>query len=149
MAGYPAATETAQSLYLENIDLQRAMLAFQERFRARDKVPTIAITGGANLGTSPPAPALSADASDMGGKVTIQTGTGSPGAGDAVDITFSSARDQAPSMVLLFAANGLAAANAPQFFVNPAKVTATKFTISMNVAPAASGTWVFYYLVIP
>lgn len=98
--------------------------------------PTAA--AGAQAGTSPPAPVVSATANDKRGQITFGTGTGQS-AGAMVVVTFNTPYATAP-IVLLTSVN--AQTEALQLCVS--SVSTTGFTVSSNVAPAPSQANTFY-----
>lgn len=146
---WPLTTENAQTLGYENLDAQRLLLAFQERFRARDKVPTAAAAAGSTLGTGGAVALQGAGNpnSDSCGAVSITTGTG-VAAGPLATVTFSTPFAQPPQAVLLEPLNAIAAANAGQVYVDITKILAGSFTIAGAAAVAMAGA-IFGWLVIP
>lgn len=107
--------------------------------------PTAA--AGTNAGTAPPAPVVTAGATDVRGNMTFGTGT-SAAAGNMVAVTFAAAFSAAPSAVILTPGN--AATAALQLCV--VSITTTGFTVACNVAPAnsqANTVYVFDYIVSP
>jgi hypothetical protein len=94
--------------------------------------PTAA--AGANNGTTPPAPVVAGDSSDLRGSVTFGSGS-TPAAGAQVVVTFTTPRDsnRLPVIQMTETTTALAA-------LNPAvtAVTAAGFTVSTGSAPAAS-----------
>lgn len=95
--------------------------------------PTAA--AGANAGTSPPAPVVTAGASNVRGNITFGTGT-TPAAGAQVVVTFApaGAYATAPLVQATWANSGSAALGA----VTVSGVTTTQFTVNCQTAPAAS-----------
>lgn len=112
----------------------------------RTQIGTTTAAAGANARTSPPAPVVTAGATDLRGNITAGTGT-TPAAGAQVVVTFGRAFDAAP-IVSLTAANAATEALAPAVI----SVSTTGFTISTNSAPAASQANTVYsynYLATP
>jgi hypothetical protein len=109
------------------------------------QVPTVA--AGAGLGTSPPAPAISADSNDERGTVTFGSGTTPPG-GALVTVTFVQPRDPNRLPRVMLQESTLAAAGVDLAVTS---VTSTGFTVSSNTrnvaASQAAGTYGFYYSV--
>lgn len=105
----------------------------------------VTATAGANNGTTPPAPTISG--SDRGGLVSCGSGA-APAVGKQVVVQFAVPKSAAPKGVTVSGGSGGSAALQP--FVANADITANGFTISTNVAPAASqaaGTYSFDYTV--
>jgi hypothetical protein len=86
----------------------------------------------ANNGGSPPAPVLSADATDRRGSLTFGSGT-TPAVGGQVSVTFARPFTVVP-VVVLSPTTGGSASRAPY----PANVTVNGFNINLNTAPNAS-----------
>jgi hypothetical protein len=86
----------------------------------------------ANNGGSPPAPVLSADATDRRGTLTFGSGT-TPAVGGQVSVTFARPFAVVP-VVVLSPTTGGSASRAPY----PANVTVNGFNINLNTAPNAS-----------
>lgn len=93
-----------------------------------------AIVAGANNGTGPPAPIVSPDSSDVRGSCTFGSGT-TPAVGAQCVMTFTTPRDtnRLPVVQLTETTTAFSA-------LQPAVtgLTATGFTVSTAVAPAAS-----------
>lgn len=103
-----------------------------------------AAAAGANAGTSPPAPVVTAGSTDLRGQMTFGTGT-SPAAGAQVAVTFNMTFSRAP-VVILTPANAVTAA----LNLHATSVGTTGFTLSTQGAPAASqgsGIYSFYYAI--
>ena len=108
--------------------------------------PTAA--AGANAGTAPPAPVVTAGATDTRGNITFGTGT-TPAAGAQVVVTFNagSAYPVIPVGIMFNALN--TATQALGLYVT--SITTTGFTLSCTTAPAASQAntiYSFNYLVV-
>lgn len=93
-----------------------------------------AATAGANNGTSPPAPVVTAGANDTRGNLTFGSGT-TPAAGAQVGVTFAAAYSAAAApVVLLIPRNTLT--QALGLYISA--VSTSGFTISSTNAPAGS-----------
>ena len=106
--------------------------------------PTAA--AGAQAGGSPPAPVVTATATDKRGKITFGTGS-APAAGNMVAVTFNKAYAAAPAAIVI--SSGNAATASLQLCV--VSISTTGFTLATNNMPAASQantTYVFYYDVL-
>jgi hypothetical protein len=104
-------------------------------------------TAGTGAGTTP---TLSVSGTDVAGKITLTTGTTPAASATITTITFSSAYDVAPR-VILTPANAAAAAlsGTGQVFVNDASGTASLFVLtSGSAALAASTQYIWYFMVI-
>ena len=90
---------------------------------------------GANAGTSPPVPVVTAGATNVRGNITFGTGT-TPAAGAQVVVTFATAypAGTVPLVQLTWGNNGSTALGAPA----ATAVSATGFTVNCQTAPAAS-----------
>lgn len=100
--------------------------------------PTAA--AGANAGTTPPAPVVSAASRDQRGSLTFGTGT-APAAGAQAVLTFANAYPAAP-FVTITPLNAATAALQPYV----SATAAGSFTVSFGVAPAASQANTVYSL---
>lgn len=107
-------------------------------------VPTA--TAGANAGTTPPAPVVTAGSNSIRGSLTFGTGT-TPAAGAQAVVTFAAALGSVPAYVAILGKNaGSVALN-----LYPSSITAAGFTVSTGNAPSASQANTVYsveYLVI-
>lgn len=93
-------------------------------------VPTAA--AGANAGTTPPAPVVTAGSNDTRGGITFGTGA-TPAAGVMVQVTFGTPYAAAPFIGL-----DASTAAASPLFLYVTNITTTGFQIALNAAPAAS-----------
>lgn len=103
--------------------------------------PTAA--AGANAGTSPPSPVVTAGSTDSRGNTTWGTGT-TPAAGAQVVVTFNTPWAAAPIVILMETtlATHNTTSNCGGVYVT--NVTTTAFTVNCQQAPAASqGNTVF------
>lgn len=96
-----------------------------------------------NCGTTPTA-AVTAASTDSAGSFTITAGTGTPSNCAAV-ITFNTAYGAAPKSIIV-TPKGSGTAAAKQIYVSAS--VAGSFTVTMNVAPAASEADSYYYWVV-
>lgn len=106
--------------------------------------PSPTAAAGAGAGTTPPSPSLNVNCTDMAGLINFGTGT-APTTGNQVVVTFAKQFAHFP-FVSLTPAN--AATAALQLY---ASSNASTFTVSANVAPAASQsntTYGFYYHIL-
>lgn len=106
-----------------------------------------AAAAGSNAGTSPPAPVVTAGATDVRGNMTFGTGT-TPAAGNMCAVTFAVAFSAAPSAIVVTAANAATAA----LQLDVLSITTTGFTVGCNTAPAtsqANTVYAFDYIVSP
>lgn len=105
----------------------------------------VAATPGGGLGTGAPAIIVDSNSNDMRGLLGFGTGTNAfPG--NAIAVTFATAFDRAPRVVLQ-AANGATAALAPF----PSSLATTGFSVELQFDPAdnqAAGTYYVYYMVM-
>lgn len=110
---------------------------------------TPSIAAGTGAGTSP---SVSVTGSDLGGYVTITTGTSCSSSSIIATITFSKSFATAPNCVLTLPASSSAAAltpNAKVPFVNQADITTTTFDLLAGSTALSDGvTYKFYYQVI-
>lgn len=102
----------------------------QDIFGQNATAPTLA--AGANAGGSPPAPVLTAGATDTRGTITCGTGT-TPAAGALVVVTFGTPYATAP--IIQLTPTTVGAANLLEYV---SSVTINGFTVSLQAAPAAS-----------
>lgn len=106
--------------------------------------PTLA--AGANAGTSPPAPVLSAGSTDARGNITFGTGT-TPAAGNMVNITFGTPLPAGRIPYVSLDPSNAATAPLATYIAN---VSNTGFSIALASAPAASQantTYAIHYTV--
>lgn len=106
--------------------------------------PSPTAVAGAGAGTTPPAPILNVNCTDVAGLITWGTGT-TPATGSQVVVTFNKQFAHFP-FVILQASNPATAA-----LQLSASSNATTFTVSAGIAPAASQantTYGFYYHVL-
>lgn len=113
-----------------------------KHFTANAAAGTPVVAAGANAGTTPPAPALDAGATDLKGRVRFGTGA-TPAAGAMVTVTFSNPLSTTPLVnATLSTAVGAT--------VSVSSVSTTGFTINFLTAPTASqalGTYAVTYKV--
>lgn len=109
--------------------------------RGREYSPGAGAPGavaGANAGTSPPAPVVTAGASDTRGNITFGTGS-APGSGAQVVVTFQSPWvNQAGSNVTPFISVTPQNTATQALGLHVTSKSATGFTLSCTTAPAAS-----------
>ncbi len=106
--------------------------------------PTAA--AGANAGTGPPAPVVTANSTDVAGSITFGTGT-TPAAGAQVVVTFAQAFGAAPLGVVITPINNASAA----LQLNVSATAVGTFTVGCNTAPAGSQANTIYgfrYIVV-
>lgn len=115
---------------LKQVNLGNLMLTdlYEHNFAA----PTIA--AGANAGTSPPSPVLSAGSTDGRGGITFGTGT-TPAAGIMVTITFGQPLPAGRVPYVSLDPNNAATAPLATYIANASN---TGFSIALASAPAAS-----------
>jgi len=134
LLGAGATNVTHSMLVLKGTDTVGAHITSQQV-----TAPTVA---AANSGTSPTV--TLSNATDTAGRINYTTGSGSPTTGATVTVTFKKAYATAP-IVVLTPQNTNAGVNAPQIYVT---TTTTTFVIHVNVAPAASTAYNWFYQVI-
>jgi len=112
----------------------------------RTSAPTIA--AGAGAGT---APTVSISGTDLGGYITVTTGTLPTFSATVVTVTFNTSYGATPKCVLIHPANNNAAMlnGVNMVYADQAGITTTTFTITAGTtALTASTTYQFYYHII-
>lgn len=134
----PPSTLTGQrTISLPDVGMTPSFLLAQRNGSA----PTAA--AGANAGTSPPSPVITAGATDSRGNITWGTGT-TPAAGAQVVVTFNVPWATAPYITLMETTLATHSTTSNCGGVYVTNVTGTGFTINCQQAPAASqGNTVF------
>jgi len=99
--------------------------------------PTVAALAGIGTGGT-----VTLAGTDHAGVITLTTGTGTPGGGDILRVTFNTAKSAIPVVIVQLTADG----SFSLLPIRPYSFSTTKFDIYFDAAPAASTVYKFNYV---